>query len=181
MICFYNSYYKTTYTMESEVISILEEIAASYNLDHNELVKKYSTKIKNISNEFEDPEIHTRCKGKNKNGKRCSKTKKESSEYCAIHYSQYKEKDTEFLPSGDIDKKKGDDSKSDLPNIIETTKKKGILPEKIKKIAIDGKKYYVNKNDWIYEMEQNSESIVTDIPIGKLFSGKLMILKLDDI
>jgi len=167
--------------MESEVISILEEIAASYNLDHNELVKKYSTKIKNISNEFEDPEIHTRCKGKNKNGKRCSKTKKESSEYCAIHYSQYKEKDTEFLPSGDIDKKKGDDSKSDLPNIIETTKKKGILPEKIKKIAIDGKKYYVNKNDWIYEMEQNSESIVTDIPIGKLFSGKLMILKLDDI
>jgi hypothetical protein len=167
--------------MESELISILEEIATSYNLDRNEIIKKYSTKIKNISNDFEDPEIHTRCKGKNKNGKRCSKTKKESSEYCAIHYSQYKEKDTEFLPSSDIDKKKGDDSKCDLPNIIETTKKKGILPEKIKKIAIEGKKYYVNKNDWIYEMDQLSESMATDIPIGKLFSGKLMILKLDDI
>ena len=93
--------------METEVIGILKEIATSYNLDHNEIVKKYSTRIKTISNDFEDPEIHTRCKGKNKNGKRCSKTKKESSEYCAIHYSQYKEKDTEFLPSSDIEKKKG--------------------------------------------------------------------------
>ncbi len=167
--------------MELELISILEDISNTYKLDRNELIKKYSTKIKNISNEFEDPEIHTRCKGKNKNGKRCSKTKKESSDYCAIHYSQYKEKDTEFLPSTDLEKKKTDDSKVDLPNIIETTKKKGILPEKIKKISLDGKKYYVNKNDWIYEMDQATESMVTDIPIGKLFSGKLMILKLDDI
>lgn len=167
--------------MELELINILEDISNTYKIDRNELVKKYSTKIKNISNDFEDPEIHTRCKGKNKNGKRCSKTKKESSEYCAIHYSQYKEKDTEFLPSSDLEKNKNVDNKSDLPNIIETTKKKGILPEKIKKISIDGKKYYVNKNDWIYEMEQATESMSTDIPIGKLFSGKLMILKLDDI
>ena len=167
--------------MELELINILEDISNTYKIDRNELVKKYSTKIKNISNDFEDPEIHTRCKGKNKNGKRCSKTKKESSEYCAIHYSQYKEKDTEFLPSSDLEKNKNVDNKSDLPNIIETTKKKGILPEKIKKISIDGKKYYVNKNDWIYEMEQATESMSTDIPIGKLFSGKLIILKLDDI
>jgi hypothetical protein len=167
--------------MELELNNILEEISINYKLDRNELIKKYSAKIKNISNEFEDPEIHTRCKGKNKNGKRCSKTKKESSEYCAIHYSQYKEKDTEFLPSSDLEKNKLDDNKSDLPNIIETTKKKGILPEKIKKISLDGKKYYVNKNDWIYEMDQATESMVTDIPVGKLFSGKLMILKLDDI
>ena len=167
--------------MELELIGILEDISNTYKLDRNELVKKYSTKIKHISNEFEDPEIHTRCKGKNKNGKRCSKTKKESSDYCAIHYSQYKEKDTEFLPSSDLEKKKTDETKSDLPNIIETTKKKGILPEKIKKISIDGKKYYVNKNDWIYEMDQANESMLTDIPIGKLFSGKLMVLKLDDI
>jgi hypothetical protein len=29
-------------------------------------------------------------------------------------------------------------------------------------------------------MDQTTEVIVSDIPVGKLFSGKLMILKLDD-
>lgn len=164
--------------METALLSILEDISKTYQLSHNDLVKKYSNRIKTISDEFEDPEIHSRCKGKNKNNKRCSKTKKEGSEYCSIHYSQYKDKDCDFVSSSDVEKKKEDQCK--LHNIIETTKKKGILPEKIKKISIEQIKYYVNKNEWIYEMDQETETILDDIPIGKLFSGKLMRLKLDE-
>lgn len=165
--------------MESAVLNLVQEISTKHNLNYDEIIKTYSNKIKTISDEFEDPEIHTRCKGKNKNNKRCSKTKKEGSEYCSIHYSQYKDKDSEFVLSGDVEKKKIDNSS--MSNIIEMTKKKGILPEKIKKISLDGKKYYMNKNEWIYEMDQSTEIILTDIPIGKIFSGKLMILKIEDI
>jgi len=170
--------YSILLTMEASFLTILEEISKTYNISHNDLVKKYSNQIKNISDEFEDPEIHTRCKGKNKNNKRCSKTKKEGSEYCSIHYSQYKDKDTDFMASSEVEKKKSEGCI--LSNVIETTKKKGILPEKIKKISIDSIKYYVNKNEWIYEMDQETETILYDIPIGKLFSGKLMRLNIDE-
>jgi hypothetical protein len=170
--------YSILLTMEASFLTILEDISKTYNISHNDLVKKYSNQIKNISDEFEDPEIHTRCKGKNKNNKRCSKTKKEGSEYCSIHYSQYKDKDTDFMSSSDVEKKKSEGCI--LSNVIETTKKKGILPEKIKKISIDSIKYYVNKNEWIYEMDQETETILYDIPIGKLFSGKLMRLNIDE-
>jgi hypothetical protein len=167
--------------MESALLGVIEQISNKYSIKYDELIKEYSSKIKNISEEFEDPEIHTRCRGKNKNNKRCSKTKKENSDYCSIHYSQYKEKDTEYVCSDDIDKTKPDLAKSDsILHIIENTKKKGILPEKIKKLSYDGKKYYINKNDWVYEMDQSSENMTSDIPIGKLFSGKLMILQLDE-
>jgi hypothetical protein len=169
--------------MESALLNVFSEISKHFNIDYDELIKKYSAKLKNISDEYEDPEIHTRCKGRNKNHKRCSKAKKENSEYCSIHYSQYKEKDNEFLLTGEIDKTKSIEhhkQESSL-NIIETSKKKGILPEKIKKFLYEEVKYYINKNDWVYEMEQTDESILSDIPIGKLFGGKLLRLNLDDI
>jgi hypothetical protein len=167
--------------MESALLGVIEDISKKYNINYDELVKSYSSKIKTISDEFEDLEINSRCKGKNKNNKRCSKTKKENSDYCSIHYSQYKEKDSEYVCTDELDKKKPEAVKSDSSlHIIETTKKKGILPEKIKKFAYEGKKYYINKNDWVYEMDQSSENILCDIPIGKLFSGKLMILQIDE-
>ena len=168
--------------MESSLLALFAEIATKYNIEYDELIKIYSTKLKHISDEFEDPEIHTRCKGRNKNHKRCSKTKKENSEYCSIHYNQYKEKDNEFLSTDNFDKKQCEPTKSESSlHIIESSKKKGILPEKIKKFTYEDKKYYINKNDWVYEMDQSNESILSDIPIGKIFSGKLMILKLDDL
>jgi hypothetical protein len=169
--------------METALLNVFSDISKHYSIDYDDLVKKYSTKLKHISDEYEDPEIHTRCKGRNKNHKRCSKAKKENSEYCSIHYSQYKEKDNEFVLTDDIDKAKPTETQkiqSSL-NIIESSKKKGILPEKIKKFVYEDTKYYINKNDWVYEMDQVNESILIDIPIGKLFSGKLMLLNLDDI
>lgn len=169
--------------METALLTMFKEISKNYNIDYDELIKKYSAKLKNISDEYEDPEIHTRCKGRNKNHKRCSKAKKENSEYCSIHYSQYKEKDNEFVLTHEMDKTKSSEQhkqESSL-NIIESSKKKGILPEKIKKFLYEETKYYINKNDWVYEMDQSSESILSDIPIGKLFAGKLLRLNLDDI
>jgi hypothetical protein len=167
--------------METALLTIFSEISKDYNIEYEQLVHKYSTKIKQISEEFEDAEIHSRCKGKNKNNKRCSKTRKENSEYCSIHCDQYKDKDNDFLSSDGIDKKQLP-AKADgnVLQIIETTKKKGVLPEKIKKLMYESKKYYINKNDWVYEMDQTTEVILSDIPVGKLFSGKLMILKLDE-
>jgi hypothetical protein len=166
--------------MESALLTIFSEISKDYNIDYEKLVNKYSTKIKQISEEFEDVEIQSRCKGKNKNNKRCSKTRKENSEYCSIHCDQYKDKDNDFLSSDAIDKKELPSKGDNVLHIIETSKKKGVLPEKIKKLMYENKKYYINKNDWVYEMDQSTEVIISDIPIGKLFSGKLMILKLDD-
>jgi hypothetical protein len=166
--------------MESALLTIFSEISKDYNIDYEKIVNQYSTKIKQISEEFEDVEVQSRCKGKNKNNKRCSKTRKENSEYCSIHCDQYKDKDNDFLSSDAIDKKELPNKADNMLHIIETSKKKGVLPEKIKKLMYESKKYYINKNDWVYEMDQTTEVIISDIPIGKLFSGKLMILKLDD-
>jgi hypothetical protein len=166
--------------MESALLTIFSEISKEYNIDYETIVNKYSTKLKQISEEFEDVEVQSRCKGKNKNNKRCSKTRKENSEYCSIHCDQYKDKDNDFLSSDAIDKKELPSKGDNMLHIIETSKKKGVLPEKIKKLMYESKKYYINKNDWVYEMDQMTEVIISDIPIGKLFSGKLMILKLDD-
>jgi hypothetical protein len=165
--------------METSLLELFADIATQYNIEYDDIIKKYSSRLKRISDEYEDPEIHTRCKGRNKNHKRCSKTKKENSEYCSIHYSQYKEKDNEFLATDEFDKKDNVISKVESTlHIIESSKKKGILPMKIKKFIYDNKKYYINKNDWVYEMDQLDESMLSDIPIGKIFSGKLMILEL---
>jgi hypothetical protein len=166
--------------MESALLTIFSEISKDYNIDYEAIINKYSTKLKQISEEFEDVEVQSRCKGKNKNNKRCSKTRKENSEYCSIHCDQYKDKDNDFLSSDAIDKKELPSKGDNMLHIIETSKKKGVLPEKIKKLMYESKKYYINKNDWVYEMDQTTEVIISDIPIGKLFSGKLMILKLDD-
>lgn len=169
--------------MEQAILDlILRDVSSVYGIEYDELLAKYSAAIKEISEKYEDAEIHTRCKGKNKNNKRCSKTRKENSEYCSIHSEQYKdtEKDGDFLSSEAIDKKALAEPASSGLQIIETTKKKGVLPEKIKKLMYESKKYYINKNDWVYEMDQTTEIITSDIPIGKLFSGKLMVLKLDE-
>lgn len=172
--------------MEQAVLEIIKDVSNVYGIEYESLLEKYSNTIKDISKEYEDVDVHTRCKGKNKNNKRCSKTRKENSKYCAIHSEQYKDKDkdNDFLSSDAVDKKAYDSKTTETPSsglhIIETSKKKGVLPEKIKKLVYEAKKYYVNKNDWIYEMDQNTEIITSDIPIGKLFSGKLMLLKLDE-
>lgn len=169
--------------MEQAILDlILSDVSSVYGIEYDELLAKYSAAIKEISEKYEDTEIHTRCKGKNKNNKRCSKTRKENSEYCSIHSEQYKDKDkdSDFLSSEVIDKKALAEPASGGLQIIETTKKKGLLPEKIKKLMYESKKYYINKNDWVYEMDQTTEIITSDIPIGKLFSGKLMVLKLDE-
>jgi hypothetical protein len=169
--------------MEQAVLEILTDISNVYGIEYSDLLEKYSSAITDISEKYEDVEVHTRCKGKNKNNKRCSKTRKENSEYCSIHSEQYKDKDkdTDFLSSDVIDKKVLGEKASGGLQIIETTKKKGVLPEKIKKLMYESKKYYINKNEWVYEMDQITEIITSDIPIGKLFSGKLMILKLDEV
>jgi hypothetical protein len=171
--------------MEASLIDLLHTILKSSSINVKTLVETHSDAIKTFVSTFEDPDIHARCNGKNKNGKRCSKAKKEGSEYCAIHLSQNKDKDSEFILTETLGKsskeKEKEKSTSKSLQILETNKKKGILPEKIKKIIYDGKKYYVNKNDWIYEMDQSSEVISSDIPIGKLFSGKLIQLKIQDI
>ncbi len=170
--------------MEEAFLDILTDISNVYGIEYSNLLEKYSVSIKEISEKYEDVEVHTRCKGKNKNNKRCSKTRKENSEYCSIHSEQYKDKDkdTDFLSSDVIDKKaSATEPASSGLQIIETTKKKGVLPEKIKKLMYESKKYYINKNDWVYEMDQTTEIITSDIPIGKLFSGKLMVLKLDEV
>jgi hypothetical protein len=173
--------------MEQAILGILSDVSSVYDIDYDDLLAKYSATIKEISDNYEDTEINTRCKGKNKNNKRCSKTRKENSEYCSIHSEQYKdkEKDTDFLSSDTIGKKTTTNKVAEQPinglQIIETTKKKGVLPEKIKKLMYESKKYYINKNDWVYEMDQTTEIIISDIPIGKLFSGKLMVLKLDEV
>ena len=66
--------------METALQSIMADMADRYELDLLDLVQTYSAQIKSISDDFEDPDIHFRCRGRNKNNKRCSKAKKENSE-----------------------------------------------------------------------------------------------------
>jgi hypothetical protein len=168
--------------METSLRELIDVVCEKFNVDKNKVLKECDEQIQAFLNEYEDPDIHLRCKGKNKNGKRCSKSKKENSEFCSVHYNQHKEKDNDFIPSEKAEKAdKADDTSSSASSGLQIidAKKKGILPEKIKKIMYDSKKYYINKNDWVYEMNQDSEIILSDIPIGKMFSGKLVVLKLD--
>lgn len=184
--------------MESSLNDLIQSICVQYKLDTNKVLKDHHEKIHEFIHEYEDPEIHLRCKGKNKNGKRCSKSKKENSEFCSVHYNQQKDKDNDFIYAEEVEKDKSDkadktksdknqknekeDEKSNGSSIqILDAKKKGILPEKIKKILYDTKKYYINKNDWVYEMNQESEVILSDIPIGRMFAGKMVVLKIDEI
>jgi hypothetical protein len=60
--------------------------------------------------------------------------------------------------------------------IHETEKKRGIYPEKVKKISYSGRNYYMNKTGWIYEMNQEDEMILSDIPIGKMMNERIVRL-----
>ncbi len=167
--------------METNLKELISTICDKNGLDSKMILSNYNDKIQEFLNEYEDPDIHLRCKGKNKNGKRCSKSKKENSEFCSVHYNQQKEKDNDFISTEKIEKTDDVSEKSSSSIQILDVKKKGILPEKIKKIIYESKKYYINKNDWVYEMNQETEMITSDIPVGRFFSGKLVILKLDEI
>lgn len=175
---------KNYYRMEASFKEIIRKICKDNELDYEKVIYENKNEFQIYLDEFEDPDIHLRCKGKNKNGKRCSKCKKDNSDFCSVHYNQQKEKDNDFINSDKMEK--SEDSKKSFTSFtsniqILDAKKKGILPEKIKKISYDSKKYYINKNDWAYEMDQSSEMILSDIPIGRFFSGKLIILKMDEI
>ena len=168
--------------METSFKDIIRQICDDNKLDYQKILNDNQKSIQQFLDEYEDPDIHLRCKGKNKNGKRCSKSKKDNSDYCSVHFNQQKDKDNEFITSDKMDKSEDTTEKSVNSSIqILDAKKKGILPEKIKKINYDTRKYYINKNDWVYEMDQSSEMILSDIPVGRLFSGKLVFLKIDEI
>lgn len=169
--------------MENSFNEIIKKICSDNGLDYEKTLKDNQKQIQNFLEVYEDPDIHLRCKGKNKNNKRCSKNKKDNSDYCSVHITQQKEKDSEYISSEKFEKsdEKSDDVSEKSSIQILDVKKKGILPEKIKKITHESKKYYINKNEWVYEMDQSNEVILSDIPIGRFFSGKLVFLKIDDI
>ena len=184
------------------MLSVLNEIATQYNLDYMDLVQRYSAKVKAISEQYEDPDIDSRCRGRNKNNKRCSKAKKDNSEYCAIHYTQHldEERNSEYINTLDLMLGAGTTAAAAAAVPIKTTttttttmmtkssfrlletsssKKKGVYPEQIKKIILGDTKYYMNKNYWVYEMDQGTEMILSDLPIGKLFNSKLIRISMD--
>lgn len=188
--------------METALQSMMADMAERYGLDHLDLVQTYSAQIKTISDEFEDPDIHVRCRGRNKNNKRCSKAKKENSEYCAIHYVQHMDEERngeyfntlDFVADGEASAAAaatGAAAAATPPGgaaaaaisirLLETSssKKKGVFPEQIKKITYNDRHYYINKNDWVYEMNQETEMILSDMPIGKMFQGKFIRIELD--
>lgn len=190
------------------MLSVLDEIATQYNLEYMDLVQRYSAKLKSISEQYEDLDIDSRCRGRNKNNKRCSKPKKDNSEYCAIHYTQHldEERHSEYINTLDLilatngaGAGVGAAAAAAAPTTTTTTtttttmmtkssfrlletsssKKKGVYPEQIKKIILGDTKYYMNKNYWVYEMDQGTEMILSDLPIGKLFNDKLIRISMD--
>jgi hypothetical protein len=189
--------------MEMAMLSVLDEIATQYNLEYMDLVQRYSAKLKSISEQYEDLDIDSRCRGRNKNNKRCSKPKKDNSEYCAIHYTQHldEERHSEYINTLDLilaTNGAGAGAAAAAPTTTTTTttttmmtkssfrlletsssKKKGVYPEQIKKIILGDTKYYMNKNYWVYEMDQGTEMILSDLPIGKLFNDKLIRISMD--
>jgi hypothetical protein len=199
--------------METALQSVMEDMAGRFGLDYMTLVQTYSARIKAISDEFEDPDIHFRCRGRNKNNKRCSKAKKENSEFCAIHYIQHMDEEREgggggeyfntldFVPAAAAAAAAETAMTAASPasasasasasaaavapppftiRLLETSasKKKGVFPEQIKKITHEGLYYYMNKNNWVYEMNQETEMILSDMPIGKMFQGKFLRIQL---
>ena len=70
--------------------------------------------------------------------------------YNHLHLNlQHLSKDNEFVLTHEMDKTKSSEQHKEESslNIIESSKKKGILPEKIKKFLYEETKYYINKND----------------------------------
>jgi len=185
--------------MESALLAVLGEIATQYHLDYMDLVQRYSSKLKHISEQHEDPDIDSRCRGRNKNNKRCSKAKKDNSEYCAIHHVQHldEEHNSEYINTLDLVSESAATAAAAAATTTTTTtstmvgkssfrlletsssKKKGVYPEQIKKMLYQDTKYYMNKNDWVYEMDQGTEMILSDMPIGKIFNGKLIRIAID--
>lgn len=173
------------------MLGVLSEIATQYGLDYMDLVQRYSAKFKSISEQHEDPDIDSRCRGRNKNNKRCSKTKKDNSEYCAIHHIQHldEERNGEYINTLDLVSDSADTPTTTTTSMVtkksfrlletSSSKKKGVYPEQIKKITYQDTKYYINKNDWVYEMDQATEMILSDMPIGKIFNGKLIRIAMD--
>jgi hypothetical protein len=189
--------------METALLGVLGEIATHYGLDYMDLVQRYSAKFKSIAEQHEDPDIDSRCRGRNKNNKRCSKTKKDNSEYCAIHHIQHldEERNGEYINTLDLVSGagagaaaaavEGDTTTTTTTTMVtkksfrlletSSSKKKGVYPEQIKKITYQDTKYYINKNDWVYEMDQITEMILSDMPIGKIFNGKLIRIAMDAV
>ena len=158
---------------------ILRSISSDYKIPFEELWDKYGSRL-------EDMDTVNRCKARNKNGKQCCKLKKEGGQYCAIHsHPEKSTADGDFIFTEAIEKRakereerssvKKEKEKSSLL-ILETDKKKGLFPVKVKKITYEGKPYYMNKNSWVYEMNPETEMIGNDTPIGKLIDGRLMVI-----
>jgi hypothetical protein len=129
----------------SELTNILLSISKRYKIDNDELLKyiDYSSLINRKERPI-DPINY--CIARTPNLKRCTRNKKNNSEYCASHHFKH--------PYGRID----EELNKELKMKMKPEKQKSTTL-KLKPITIDSIEYLIDKKKYLYVRENCDEKI----------------------
>lgn len=125
----------------SDLTNILLSISKKYKIDNNELLKyiDYSSLI-NMKAKVKPISSINYCIARTPNLKRCTRNRKNNSEYCASHHFKH--------PYGRID----EELNEELNEELKPKKQKSIMI-KLKPIIIDGVEYLIDNKKYLYVRE----------------------------
>jgi hypothetical protein len=162
---------------QTRMEQLLRDISVDYNIPLADLLQKYGDRL--------DDDTTQRCSANNKNGKQCSKLRKDGSNFCSIHSNTDKQTD-DFVASDSIVKKAKEkeerssskkEKESSTLLILETEQKEDCFPIKVKKIHCEGKFYYINRHNIVFNMNPETEMIITP-PIGQFAEGTIKLFQI---
>ena len=138
--------------INTEMLTIIENICIDNNLDSNQVLEKYSNEIIKIGSKFGVKKRNRRvlapdlqCMGRKLDGKQCTRGKRDNSEFCKSHENK--------LPYGRIDEpfkgkeinKRGRKRKDKNNNFIATHVE-----------VFEGKNYLVDDKNFVYSFNINN-------------------------
>jgi hypothetical protein len=127
----------------SDLEDIILSISKRYNIDNDELMEfiDYTSLIKNKSRTRPIDPINY-CIARKPNMKRCTRNRKNNSEYCASHQSKH--------PYGRIDEE---------PTVEIKPKREKSNTIKLKPINIDGVEYLIDNKKYLYVQEKHDNIV----------------------
>ncbi len=145
----------TELVVKKEIKDILQSIATDYNLNKQDLFKKYLSDQSENTSESNDITInHHKCIAITKNFKQCSRNKFCNNDYCKNHLRQSKLDGG--LPQGTVHSIKHTQKSESIVNYESNIDNSEVVLEKS---VIDGKIYYIDRLNNQHYTEGNTGAI----------------------
>ena len=143
-------------TLKNEKKSMLQDIATHYQIDQNDLLKRYLTSAPNSDiNESSIPIINPRkCLASTKGGRQCSRSRYNSTNFCKSHCKN--------LPHGTMETVQ-EQLQTKQPSLVSVEL---IQNEKVfNRELINGIPYFIDCNNGDYYIEENGKAKKVDNPL----------------